>query len=108
MEKMLFVVFPKTKEEFLNSINAMETLWQFSTAFNGVDGCHIPLMFPHNEARKEYYNFMNFYSVVMIGIVGADYRFLWTSAGLPGSVNDACSFQACKLYQDIKNGEELP
>ena len=105
-----FVVFPKTEEEFLSSINAMETLWQFPTAFGGVDGCHIPLKCPHggNEARKEYYNFKNFYSVVMMGIVGADYRFLWASAGLPGSVNDACSFQACKLYQDINNGKKLP
>ena len=41
----------------------------------------------------------------MMGIVGADLRFLWVSAGLPGSVNDACSFQAYKLYH---NGEKLP
>ena len=62
------VVFPKTEEEFLNSINAMETLWKFATAFGGVDGCHIPLKFPHggNKARKEYHNFKNFYSVVMM------------------------------------------
>ena len=77
----------------------MKTLWQFPTAFGGVDGCHIPLKCPHggNEARKEYYNFKNFYSVVMMGIVGADYRFLWASTGLPENVNDACSLQACKL-----------
>ena len=71
-------VFPKTEEEFLNSIKAMETLWQFPTAFGGFDGCNIPLKCPHggNEARKECYNFKNFYSVVMMGIIGADYRFL--------------------------------
>ena len=45
------VVFPKTKEEFLKSINAMETSWQFSTAFSGVDGCHIPLS-AHREVMK--------------------------------------------------------
>ena len=104
-----FVVFPKTEEGFLNSTNAMETLWQFPTAFGGVDGCHIPLKCPHggNEARNEYHNFKNFYSVVMMGIVGSDYPFLRTSAGLPGSVNDAYSFQACKLYQDINNGKNF-
>ena len=77
----------------------METLWQFPTAFGGVDGCHIPLKCPHGgiETRKEYYNFKNFYSVVMMGIVGADYQFLWTSTWLPENVNDACSLQACKL-----------
>ena len=102
-----FVVFPKTEKKFLSSIYAMETLRQFPTTFGGVDGCHIPLKSPHggNEARKEYYNFKNFHSAVMMSIVGADYRFLWASAGLPGSVNNACSFQACKLYQDINNGK---
>ena len=76
-----FVVFPKTEEEFLNSINAMETLWQFPTTFGGVDGCHIPLKCPHggNKAKKEYHNFKNFYSVVLMVIVGADHRFLWAS-----------------------------
>ena len=89
------VVFPKSEKEFLNSINATENLWQYPTAFGGIDGCHIPLKCPHgsNEARKEYYNFNNFYSVVMMRIVGADYRFLWASAGLPGSVNDVVHFR---------------
>ena len=77
----------------------METLWQVPTAFGGVDGCNIPLKCPHGgpEARKECYNFNNFYSVVMMGITGADYRFLWASTGLPENVNDACSLQAWKL-----------
>ena len=35
----------------------MEGIWQFPTAFGGIDGCHIPKKCPHggNEARKEYY-----------------------------------------------------
>ena len=70
----------------------------------------IPLKCPHggNEARKEYYNFKNFYSIVMMGVVGADYKILWASAGLPGSFNDACTFQASKLYQHILNPSKLP
>ena len=43
-----------------------------------------------------------------MGIASADYQFLWASAGLPGTVNNVCSFQACKLYQDINNREKLP
>ena len=88
----------------------MDNLWQFPTTLGGVDDCHIPLNCPHggNEARKEYYNVKNFYSVVIMGIASADYQFLWASAGLPGTVNNACSFQACKLYQDINNGEKPP
>ena len=64
----------------------METLGQFLTAFGGVDGCHMPLKCPHggNEARKEYYNFKNFYWVVMMGIVGAQIDFYGLQLGYLG------------------------
>ena len=54
----------------LTVILQMEDKWQFPSAFGGVDGCHIPMKCPSggNEARKEYYNFKNFYSIVMMGI----------------------------------------
>ena len=58
-----------------------------------------------NEARKKYYNFKNFYSIVMIDFVGADYKFLWTSVGLPCSLNDTCTFQASRLYQNIAGND---
>ena len=50
-----------------------------SGAFGGIDSCHIPIKCPHgdNKVLKECYNFKNFYSIVMIEIVVADYRFLW-------------------------------
>ena len=38
----------------------------------------------------------------------ADYRFLWLNVALPGSVNDACIFQASHLYCDIVRGNPLP
>ena len=44
----------------------------------------------------------------MMGIVGADYKFLSTSVGLPGNSNDACTFQAPRLYQNIVSLDFLP
>ena len=105
-----FVNFPETVDQMLTAILQMEDKWQFPSAFGGVDGCHIPMKCPSggNEARKEYYNFKNSYSIVMMGIAGADYKFLWTSVGLPGNSNDACTFQASRLYQNIVANDFLP
>ena len=88
----------------------MEDKSQFPSAFGGVDGSHIPMKCPSggNEVRKEYYNFKKFYSIVMMGIVGADYKLLWTSVGLPVSSNDECTFQASRLYQNIVGNNSLP
>ena len=44
----------------------------------------------------------------MMGIAGSDYKFLWTSVGLPGSSNDACTFQASRLYQTMVGNDFLP
>ena len=98
-----FVNFPETVDQMLTAISQMEDKWQFPSAFGRVDSCHIPMKWPSggNEASKEYYTFKNFYSIAMMGIVGADYKFLWTSVGLPDSLNGACTFQASCLYENI-------
>ena len=44
----------------------------------------------------------------MIETFVADYRFLWLNVALPGSVNDACIFQASHLYCDIARGNPSP
>ena len=74
-----FVIFPESEHQMLRAVFKTESMWQFPGAFGGIDGCHIPIKCPHggNEARKEYYNFKNVYSIVMMGLVTADYRFLW-------------------------------
>ena len=109
-----FVSFTESEDQMLRSISKMESMWQFPGAFGGIDGCHTPIKRPHsgNEASKEYYNFKNFYSIgslvfFMMGVVAADYRFLWANVGLPGSVNDACTFQVSHLYSNIVRGDAL-
>ena len=61
---------PVTEEEFQNKILDMEELWQFPLTW-GVDGCHIPIKCPPGgqELCKEYHNFKNLFSVVLILLV---------------------------------------
>ena len=49
-----------------------------------------------------------FYSIFMMSIVGADYKFLWTSVELSDSSNNACTSQASRLYQNIVGNDFLP
>ena len=57
----------------------MEQLWQFSYAFAAIDGCHLPIKCPPGgrESNKEYDNFKEFYSIVLMALVDAKYRFIW-------------------------------
>ena len=104
------VRFPASEEEMKKAIQEMDMIWQATGAFSGLDGCHIPIKCPSGggESRKEYYNFKNFYSVVLMGLLDAKYRFIWASAGLPGSTHDSMIFQTTKLYNRIVNENYLP
>ncbi|CAB3987684.1 Hypothetical predicted protein [Paramuricea clavata] len=88
----------------------MEQLWQFPCAWGAVDGCHLPIVCPSGgqEARKEYHNFKNFYSIVMMAIVDAKDRFVWASIGFPGNSHDSVILQSTQLWTDITQNNIIP
>ena len=79
--------FPTTEHNFKEKMVDMEMLWQFPSCWGAIDGCHIPIQCPPGglKACKEYHNFKNFYSIVMMAIVDAQDRFIWASVGFPGN-----------------------
>ena len=80
--------FPSSEEKMKEKIIDMEEIWQFPVCWAAVNGCHIPIKCPDGgaEAAKEYYNFKNLYSIVLMGLVDAKYRFVWASAGSLGRI----------------------
>ena len=87
-----------------------DELWQFPFSWAAVDGCHIPIKCPPGglESCKEYHNFRNFYSVVVMAMVDAKCRFVWGSCGFPGNSHDSVLLQARSLWKSIKDGTLLP
>ena len=63
--------FPTTEQNFKEKMVDMEMLWQFPSSWGAIDGCHIPIQCPPGglKACKEYHNFKNFYSIVMMAVV---------------------------------------
>ena len=109
-DEFVGIHMPKSEKDFKEKILDMEELWQFPFSWGAVDGCHIPIKCPPggNEACKEYHNFKNFYSIVLMSIVDAKYRFVWGSCGFPGNSHDSIILQSTKLWSDIKDGKVLP
>ena len=102
--------FPKTEEEFKECMITFDEEWQFPCCFGAVDGCHLPIKCPDGglEACKEYHNFKNFYSIVLIAIVDAKYRFIWASCGFPGNNHDSVIFQSTNLYEQVTEHSLIP
>ena len=83
-------LFPTTENDFKEAIIDMEQLWQFSYAFAAIDGCHLPIKCPPGgrESNKEYHNFKEFYSIVLMALVDAKYCFIWANCGMAGNTHD--------------------
>ena len=103
-------LFPKTKEQFQDCISDFEELWQFPYAFAAIDGCHLPIKCPPGgrEANKEYHNFKEFFSIVLMALVDAKGRFIWANCGIPGNTHDSLIFQSSNLYRNVVDGKIIP
>ena len=108
-EECVTKYFPKSTEEFRQCMIDMETEWQFRFAFSAIDGSHLPIRCPPGglESMKQYHNFKNFYSVVLLALVDAKYRFIWAALGAPGNTHDSAYFQST-FYSEIMQGKVLP
>ena len=63
---------PRSEAEFKKKIIDMDEIWQFPYCWAGIDGCHIPMKCPPPrglQSSKEYHNFKNFYSIVLMAMV---------------------------------------
>ena len=101
---------PRSEADFKEKIMDMDELWQFPYCWAGIDGCHIPLKCPPGglQSCKEYHNFKNFYSIVLMAMVDSHYRFVWASCGFPGNSHDAIIFKSTDLWTRIQEGHYIP
>ena len=101
---------PTTEEEFKSKILDMEEMWQFPYCWAALDGCHIPIKCPPGgkNSCKEYHNYKNFYSIVLMAFVDSHYRFIWASCGFPGNSHDSVIFASTSIYHDIEEENLIP
>ena len=61
-----------------------------------MDGSHLPIKCPNGGAKamKQCFNFKGFYSIVLMALVDAEYRFIWTSVGAPGNTHGSTLSQS--------------
>ena len=70
-----------------------KTLWNMPHTMGALDGKHVPIKKPKNTGSL-YFNYKGFFSIPMLALVDADYRFLWVEVGGQGHMSDAQIFLA--------------
>ena len=88
-------------------VDTFSRKWGLPQCVGAIDGCHIPIAAPvanHND----YYNRKGWYSMILQGIVDANYCFLDVCIRWPGSVHDARVFAHSNVYRKITEEQLLP
>ena len=65
-----------TPDEWRRIADQFVARWNFPHTCGALDGKHAACRCPH-KSGSTYYNYKGFYSIVMMGLVDVDYRFIW-------------------------------
>ncbi|KAL3177528.1 hypothetical protein MRX96_039093 [Rhipicephalus microplus] len=76
--------------------------WNFLNCIGAIDGKHVLIKKPPKSGTI-YRNYKKSFSVILLAVVDADYKFLYTDIGAPGSEGDAGVWQTTLLQKDIDN-----
>ena len=105
---------PKTPEQWKQVSQRFSTLWNFHNCLGAIDGKHIAIRKP-KQSRTYYYNYKGFFSIVLMAVADADYKFLFVDIGANGSCADSGIFKLTNIYKavmsgvaGIPNGDNLP
>lgn len=95
---------PATEQEWLQIAKQFERKWQFDHCLGAIDGKHIMIEKPPNSGSL-YYNYKGTFSIILLGIVNANYEFICVNAGTNGSTSDGGVFKHTRFYNKIMSGE---
>lgn len=79
---------PPTEERWKEITRDFENLWNFPNCIGATDGNHVRIQAPANSGSL-FYNYKDFFSVILLAVCDAKYRFTKVNIGQCGSVGDA-------------------
>ena len=99
---------PTTMDEWLSVAEMFEQKWNYPCCIGAIDGKHFALQQPSGSG-SEFFNYKHFFSVLLLAVVDANYKFLYVDVGSAGRVGDAGVFSSSTLKCALtKNSINLP
>ena len=90
-------------EDWKNIEERFRNRWNVPHAVGALDGKHNAIKKP-KKSGSEYFNYKGYFSLVLLALVDADYKFLWVNVRAGGSSSDAQIINRSKLKRRIENG----
>jgi hypothetical protein len=74
---------PKTPSEWKQIAEGFYKQWQFPNCLGALDGKHVAIEKPPHSGSL-YYNYKNFFNIVMLALVNSNYEFIMVDVGTNG------------------------
>lgn len=94
---------PKTEEEWQTIAASFQQRWQFPHCLGALDGKHIFIQ-PPAHSGSTFHNYKGRFSILMMAVVDANYKFLYVSVGAQGRIADAGLFAHSDFRQALDQG----
>ena len=99
------IKFPTSSDEWLAIARDFEHRWNMPHALGALDGKHVKIRCPPNSGSNYWCVYKHCYSIVLLALVDADYRFIWADTGGVGHMSDCQIFNQSELKQVLENKE---
>ena len=98
------IAMPTTPEGWKELARGFSVRWNFEHAVGAIDGKHIRITAP-SHSGSYFFNYKGYHSVLLLGVVDADYKFIYASVGANGATCDAQVFFYSNLYRALSRNE---
>ncbi|XP_045134474.1 uncharacterized protein LOC123518032 isoform X2 [Portunus trituberculatus] len=95
-----YVNLPKTAEEWLKVARDFYTLWDFPNCLGALDRKRILISKPPSSG-SEFYDYKGHFSVILMALVDADYKFHYVDVGACGRASDGGVWDNCTLKEAV-------
>jgi hypothetical protein len=87
----IYVYFSNQTKKFKEIAKEFQRIWNMPLCVGSIDGKHIRIIAPENSGSL-YYNYKNYFSLVLLGVCDANYNFIYVDVGAYGSNSDGAVF----------------
>lgn len=92
IQKNMLILMPSpTKEMFETTEKNFRERWNFPNVVGCLDGKHVRICCPA-KSGSIYYNYKNYYSIILFALTDANYKFMAVDVGSFGREGDAGKF----------------
>lgn len=104
----IYLKTPNSAEEWNQIAEDFSICWNFPNCIGAIDGKHIAIKKPKHSGT-DYYNYKGFYSIVLLGVVDANLKFIRAEVSINGRISDGGVWNRSEFKDAIENNRlEIP